>query len=277
MKNKMKKQIIIAISFLLIGLPFCYMGGKVQAKGKTQSVVMKRLQAVRKDFPDRSRINSYITVNEFSGGGCNALVMYATLKIFHNAYVPGSDTYRRVGKTTSTKSNRAMRKLFKKAKVGDVVRWRKDYANSHFAIFLSENSKGIYLYEANFGSRNKVWYKHFWAWDKMKSWPKGGANKVNVYRSKNYNKVNKKKSAINYKKGDEIVIQGLCYRIKKTNAIDGVAKWIGYESGSEGKKIPKYLCVNRDIGDELNSNEDSYGASSKKRGRNAQIVYRVEK
>lgn len=182
-----------------------------------------------------------------------------------------------MGKTTSTKNVTGMRKLFRKAKAGDVVRWRKGYADSHFAIFLSGNAKGVYVYEANFGSRNKVWDKHFWPWSKMRIWPSGGADKVNVYRSKNYNQVNQKRAAKNYKAGDEFSVQGIRYRVKKANAITGVVKWIGYESGSEGKKIPKYLYVNRDIGDEVNSNRESRGGSSEKGGKNVQIVYKVKK
>lgn len=279
MEKNMRKPVGIMILFLLIGLFACQPNGEIQAKGNTQSVVMQRLQAVRKDFPNQSRINAWITVNGFSGGGCNALVMYTTLKIFHNAYVPSEDTYKQVGKTVSTKSNKAMKRLFENAKPGDVIRWRKGYTDSHFAIFLTGSTKGIYVYEANFGSRNKVWYRHFWAWKNMRKWPKGGASKVNIYRSKNYNLVNKKKAAVNYKKGDEIVVKGLRYRVTKAGTITGTVKFVGYDLGTkkEGKKIPKYLYVNKDTGDDINSNVGSSGGQSKKPGRNAQIVYKVKK
>lgn len=274
MKRKKGRKILVCLLVML-----CVSGIRNPCT-KAKTVVEKRLAAVRNDYPAGSRINSYISVNEYNGGGCNALVMYATLKIFHNAYVPGENTFRKIGKTASTKSNKAMRSLFKKAKPGDVIRWRKGYTDSHFAIFLAGNTKGVYIYEANFGSRNKVWYKHFWAWKNMRKWPKGGANKVNVYRSKNYNQVNRGKAATNYKKGDEFVVEGLRYRVTKAGAITGTVKFVRYETeiaDTDGKKIPKYLYVNKDISSKVNSNEESHGGSSKKSGKNAQIVYKVKK
>ncbi len=94
----------------MLSLPAIFSSMHSQAK----SVVEKRLEAVRKDYPQESKINSYISVNGYSGGGCNALVMYATLKIFHNAYDPSCDTFRKIGKTASTNSVSAMRTLLKK-------------------------------------------------------------------------------------------------------------------------------------------------------------------
>ena len=56
-----------------------------------KTLVEKRLEAVQKEYPDESYFKEYVTVDGFSGGGCNALVMYTTLKVFHNAYVPYCD------------------------------------------------------------------------------------------------------------------------------------------------------------------------------------------
>jgi len=175
-KNTIGKIILIVGILCLIPLP-------VNAK----TIVEKRLEEVVKEYPDKSVMNNLVWVNGTEGGGCNALVMYTTLKVFHNAYVPGVNTFSQIGKTTSTRNVSDMKKLFKKAKIGDVIRWRNGYTDSHFAIYLSSNKSGVYLYECNFGKKNKVWYKHFWAWNNMKTWPSNGANKVNVYRSKNYN------------------------------------------------------------------------------------------
>jgi hypothetical protein len=257
-------------------LLFVFAGICLSSTCQAKTVVEKRLSAVKREYPNGSRLNGDIYVNGTSGGGCNALVMYATLKIFHNAYTPWCNTFNRVGKTASTRKTGAMKKLFSKAKVGDVIRWRRGYTDAHFAIFLSSNKNGIYIYESNYGAKNKVWYKHFWPWQYMKSWPAGGANKVNVYRSKNYNKVNQKAAAKNYKKGAIFVVKGIRYKVTKAEAISGEVKFVGYEDGYEGKKIPKYLYVNKDLDSSVNTNDESYGGGSKKKGRNAQIMYKVK-
>ncbi|MBE5936895.1 MAG: hypothetical protein E7265_02565 [Lachnospiraceae bacterium] len=245
-----------------------------------KTLVEKRLEAVQKEYPDESYFKEYVTVDGFSGGGCNALVMYTTLKVFHNAYVPYCDTYTQIGKTTSTKKISAMKKLFKKAKPGDVIRWRQGYSDAHFAIFLSANDDGICVYENNWGAKKCVKNNHFWKWENMKTWPSGGpekgADKVNIYRSKNYKKVNQKKSATNYKKGDNIVVDGICYEVISVTPIGGTVKFVSYEIGSENKKIPKFLYINKDAGDLFNTNEGNDSGSSKKKGINTQILYQIK-
>ena len=153
MVNYMRKMktIIFAVLFSIMFVAIC--GGfsqTIQAK----SVVEKRLEAVRKEFPQNSFIHASVNVNGTSGSGCNAIVMYATNKIFHNAYDPKENTFRQIGQTTSTKNIVKMKKLFKKAKVGDVIRWRQGYTDRHFAIYLSSNEQGVYLYESNFENKN---------------------------------------------------------------------------------------------------------------------------
>lgn len=247
----------------------------IQTNAKT--VVEKRLEAVAKEYPDQSVMNDMIWVNGTGGGGCNALIMYATLKIFHNAYVPSADTYSQIGKTTSTSRTADMQKLFKKAKVGDVIRWRSGYTDRHFALYLSGNANGVYVYECNFKTKNKVWYKHFWAWNNMKTWPSGGADKVNVYRSTNYKKVNKKKAACNYKKGDEFEIAGCRYCVTQAGVISGKVRFVGYVDAEQEEPIPKYLYINRDVTETVNCNDESGGGSNAKCALDAQYLYKVER
>lgn len=274
MVNYMRKMktIIFAVLFSIMFVAIC--GGfsqTIQAK----SVVEKRLEAVRKEFPQNSVIHASVNVNGTSGSGCNAIVMYATNKIFHNAYDPKENTFRQIGQTTSTKNIVKMKKLFKKAKVGDVIRWRQGYTDRHFAIYLSSNEQGVYLYESNFKTKNKVWYKHFWAWKYMKTWPTGGADKVNVYRSKNYEKVNSGEAAKNYAVNSKFTVNGIVYQVLKTEPLGGRVKVISFEDESTDKKIPKQLFVNR-TEDGCNSNEESYGVySAKKRNISEQLTYEV--
>lgn len=258
---------------IVLVLAFCF----IPARANAETVVEKRLSAVVSEYPDGSVMNDSVCVNGMEGGGCNALVMYATLKMFHNAYDPGQDTFSQIGKTTSVTDVSSMKKLFQKAKVGDVIRWRKEYTDSHFAIYLSHNDKGIYVYECNFGKKNKVWYKHFWAWKYMKTWPSGGANKVNLYRSNNYDEVNKKKAALNYRKGDVFEIQGSQYRVIKNGAIEGVVKFVGYIDSVQPKAVPKFLYINRKATNGENCNDKSGGSASRKCRLNAQFMYRVKR
>ena len=266
MKNTIGKIILIVGVLCLIPLP-------VNAK----TIVEKRLAEVVKEYPDKSVMNNLVWVNGTEGGGCNALVMYTTLKVFHNAYVPGVNTFSQIGKTTSTRNVSNMKKLFKKAKIGDVIRWRNGYTDSHFAIYLSSNKSGVYLYECNFGKKNKVWYKHFWAWNNMKTWPSNGANKVNVYRSKNYNQVNKKKAALNYKKGDVFEVDGNQYKVIKAGVISGKVRYMRCVDSEYEGKVPRYIYVNKDVTKTINCNDDCGGGSSKKVGINAQYIYKVER
>ena len=263
----------IVIWMLII---LCVFPITVNAKGKSE--VAKRVAIVQKEYPNNSKFNGWVSVCGESGGGCNGLVMYTTLKVFHNAYTPGCNTYKHIGKSTSTKNTKALKKLFKKAKVGDVVRFRNGYTDAHFAIILSVSNQGAYLYEANFGSKNKVKNKHLWSWSVMKSWPAGGATRVDIYRSKNYDKVNKKKAAKNYCKGQTIVVEGLKYMVTKNSGFGGEVKLIGVEENyymDDVIRIPN--CIFADNIDEkgLNCNYSVESEYGKGKNLSHQMTYKV--
>ena len=233
---------------------------KTEAAGQ----ISKRLAQVKKDFPQGSRINRWITVpsitlengfptiREWDTGGCNALVAYATMKIYHNPYVPGTKSYKKVG-TAKTSSTGAIKKLFKKAKKGDVVRWHKGGQEFHFAIYLSKDGSGIKVYEANFGPKNKVWYNHKWPYGKMKAWTHG-ATQVRVYRSKNFSKVDKGKAAKNLAKGSTFTHKGITYKVTKAGIRNAQVKVIA-KSSSAGK-VPKAIGLNYDNIDSLLKSPD---------------------
>ena len=252
----------LAIS-LALALMLCPLTAQqTQAAGQ----VNKRLAQVRKDFPQGSRINKMITVPsivnmngfptymDFSNGGCNALVTYATLKIFHNPYVPGSNSFKKIG-TAKTGSTSAMKKLFKKARKGDVIRWHKGSSHHHFAIYLSHNGSGVKVYEANFGPKNKVWYNHTWPYKSMNSWAHG-ASQVSVYRSKNYNKVNKGKEAKNLSKGKTFTYDGITYKVTKAGIRGATVKVVS--KTADAGKVPKAIGINYDTSDRLIRFGNSY-------------------
>ena len=249
--------------FLVLTILLCPLTmQKAEAAGQVKS----RLAQGKKDFPGGSRINEMITVPsivnqngfptcmDFTNGGCNALVTYATLKIFHNPYVPGSDSFKKIG-TAKTGSSSAMKKLFKKAKKGDVIRWHKGSGHRHFAIYLSHNGKGVKVYEANFGPRNKVWYNHTWPYKSMKSWSRG-ATQVSLYRSKNYNEVNKGKAAWNLSKGTTFTYDGITYRVIKAG-IRGAMVTVVSKTATAGT-VPKAIGINYDTSDRLLSFGNSF-------------------
>ena len=242
---------VVALSLLMIPQT-----QEAQAAGQ----VNKRLKQVMKDYPDGSHINKMITVpaivNErgFPGlrtiinGGCNALVAYTTLKIFHNPYVPGAKSYKKVGKTARTGSTASMKRLFKKAKKGDVIRWHSGRTHYHFAIFLSRNGSGVKVYEGNYGGKNQVRNHHQWNWDSMK-YRTHGAKNVSVYRSKNYGKVNKGKAAKNLGKGKTFTFKGITYKVTKSGLRKGQVKVISKDR-TVGKK-PKAIGINYDTSKRL--------------------------
>lgn len=275
----MKKRLGRRVFCCLILLSFlCVTENIYIPKAEAKTIVEKRLAEVKKYYPGGSRINSYVSDGEgFSGGGCNALVMFTTMRIFHAPFVPYSKAYKRIGKAASTKRPGKMRKLFKKAKVGDAIQWSKAYKDTHFAIFLSSNSRGVYLYEANFHSRNLVWDKHFWAWKNMRTWPAGGADKVSVWRFKKYNQVNRKKCACNFKKGKTFTVSGICYKVIQSGQVQGKVKVVGYKDSASKKKIPKYLYLRLTEKKEIDSYEKGYHSFSKNKNANAQVTYQVVK
>lgn len=263
--------------FLLLLLCVCFMCPlAVEAKSKTE--VEKRIERVQKEYPNKSTFDGYVSVPGFTGGGCNGLVMYTTLKVFHNVYTPECDTYKHIGKSTSTKNTTALKNLFKKAKIGDVVRFRNGDTDAHYAIFLSDTSEGVYLYEGNFGGPNVVRVNNFWRWSVMKTWPAGGATKVDIYRAKNYDKVNKKKSAKNIAKGKAIEVDGLKYVVTKNSGFGGEVKLVGVVEDyyyDATIKVPNYIFVDNMSEKGLNCNysgEASYGNSE---NLNYQLTYKV--
>ena len=193
----------ISMIFALV-LAFSVFPSDVSAATKT--VVESRIEEVRKVYPQDSAFDEWVRVTQgWEYGGCLGIVAYATEKVFHNVYFEGSSGYKKIGEV-STSSSAKMKNLFKKAKPGDVIKWSKNGKGAHYAIFLSDKSDGIYIYEANFGGPNQVWYNHFWRWGVMKEWPEGGADKVSVWRSENYDAVNKKKDARKIKVGTVLTV-----------------------------------------------------------------------
>ena len=125
---KKSKKMCLLFSCLLL-LAFASLPREADAA----NVVTKQISEIKKVYPQGSRINKWVVVpsivnkngdvyySSIYNGGCNALVAYVTMKVFHNPYVPYSTSYKTIG-TAKTSSPSAMNKLFKKAKPGDVVR-----------------------------------------------------------------------------------------------------------------------------------------------------------
>lgn len=242
---KIRRIIVVLLS---MGLALGSFGAP--AKAVSASVVTSRLQKVRKEFPNKRRINQKVLTNTFHvyqgneypgawNGGCDALVSYTTLKIFHNAFQAGAKSYTKVG-SASTKSKSKMSRLFQKAKAGDVVYWSKGKKERHAAIYLKRSSKGIYVYEANFGSKNKIYYNHLWKYGNMKSWSHG-ATTVGIYRSKNYKKVNQKKAAKKLSKGSVFTVNGVTYKVISNEYKCGKVKVVRKESYA---RAAKYVGLN---------------------------------
>ncbi len=252
---------------------FCPMS----AEAKRQSEVSKRLGKIQKEYPDNSRFDDWVSVENWTGGGCNALVMYATLKVFHNAYTPDCSTYRRIDKSASVMDNSDMKRLFYKAKAGDVVRFRNEKEDTHFAIFLSSSDYGVYLYEANFGSKNRVKDNNFWPWWAMKDWTSGGATEVEVYRSKNYNQVNQKKAARNCEKGSRLTVEGITYEVTKNAGFGGEVKVVRLEDYYDSSTLRIPDCIFTDNMSEQGWNCNYSGEADYGQGKNInyQLTYKV--
>lgn len=230
-------SILLALTLMLGMFPMQSMAAK-------KTVVESRLAEVQEVYPQDSAFDEWVRVtNWLEYGGCTGLVAYATEKIFHDAYYDGSDSYTQIGKA-STSSTDKMKKLFKKAKIGDVIKWSQKGEGTHYAIFLSDSSTGVYIYEANFGGPNQVWYNHFWRWGVMKEWPVGGANEVYLYRAENYNAVNNKKAALKTPVGTVLTVnEELNLQVKVVdNSIHNGAVVVldGYAAGT---KIPKGISL----------------------------------
>lgn len=253
---KKSKRYLLLFSCLLL-LAFASLPQEANAAG----VVTKRIREIKKIYPQGSKINKWVlasTLIDRDGdihyssaynGGCNALVAYVTMKTFHNPYIPYSAAYKTIG-TASTKSPSSMKKLFKKARQGDVVRMFNSRGECHFGIFLSTTGSGIKLYEANFGSKNKVWYNHLWKWGNIKSWSHG-ATKISVLRSGNYNQVAAGKAAKKYKKGAIFTIKGITYKVTKNSIKGGQVKVIA--KTADAGSTPKAIGINKDMAAYLRS------------------------
>ncbi|MDD6653922.1 MAG: hypothetical protein PUH88_00475 [Lachnospiraceae bacterium] len=258
MKKNMKKKVFLFFCLLLLGIV------SLPQDISAANVVSKRISEIKKIYPQGSKMNKWVLgstlvkqkgevyCTTIKNGGCNALVTYVTMKIFHNPYVPSSTGYINIG-TASTTSPSSMNVLFKKAKPGDVVRMYNGNDECHFAIFLSRSNSGIKLYEANFGSKNKVWYNHLWKWNNIKSWSHG-ATKISVLRSNNYAKVVSGKAAIKYKKGAVFTIDGITYKVKKNSIKGGQIKVISKEANAG--KTPKAIGINKGTAEYLRSVAD---------------------
>lgn len=168
----------------------------VESSATTGKVyVKKQIREIAKKYPDGSKFNRKVEYYDSGmdamvkvAGGCNGFVAYVTNKIFGEAYSDSeAESYKVLG-SASTSNNKKMKKLFKKAKIGDVILWYSKSGRRHMGLFMSYSSKGVKVYEANFGGKNRVRYNHLWPWKKMKTWPTGGASKVLVARYKKYNK-----------------------------------------------------------------------------------------
>lgn len=209
----MKKFCRICSLLIMVVFAMSINSTSVKVSSKSKTIVEKRMDEIVKKYPNHSffkesvRFVTYKLGNTYihHAGGCNGFIAYVTRKIFHKAYRFGTKDYKKIG-SASANSDTKMRKLFKKAKCGDVIVWTQKGDSTHYAIFLNNSNDGVYVYEANFGKYNEVWFNHFWSWKVMKDWPGRGADKVSVFRSKNYSAVNNKKAAINYKVGKVITI-----------------------------------------------------------------------
>lgn len=233
--------------------------------------VSQRLAEVRKDFPNNSRINKKIeiwTVCDDEGGwpalqgsvngGCNALVTYVTMKVFHEPYVPGAASYKKIGKTVNGKNRSSLAKLFKKAKKGDVIRIHNGTTDYHFAIFLSRTSKGVRVYEGNVGGKNRVKYNNLWTWGNTGYWKKN----VSLYRCRNYKKTDSGKAALNLKKGAEFTYKGITYKVTKAGIRQASVRVISKDENAG--KTPKAIGINYETANRLitygTEDWDSYAA-----------------
>ena len=265
------RTIFLLWSFIVAGSFWGLCSFKAVAKSRGE--VAKRLAKIQREYPEDSRFDGKVTVGRWTGGGCNALVMYATLKVFHNAYTPSAGTYQLIGCAKTSKKSK-LKKLFRKAKIGDVVRFRSGKEDTHFAVFVSYGIEGIRLYESNFGLPNRVKNKNLWRWHDMKSWPVGGATHVEVYRSKNYTEVDRKQAAKNYPVGTVLLVDGFRILIIKNTYFGGEALLLSdADSLSIGR--PRYVFVDNkmELGGMCNySGCIVYG---KKKNLNYELTYRI--
>lgn len=190
----------------------------VQAAG-----VEDRIKAVSGTYPNGSYYNSYEEVvlqkngirQSIIGHECAGFVMYVTRQVFQDTYYNGSPSYRQVYKTVSTKDTKEMKRLFARAKIGDVIRWTGS-GGRHQAIFLKKSSRGIQVYEANFGNDyNRVWYHHMWNWNNRPLWT-GTSSNVSVFRYKKYAQIDRMIQKVSLNKKSLSLKKGKKFKLKAT-------------------------------------------------------------
>ena len=231
------------------------------------SVVSSRIAQVKKVYPQNSKISiQRVMLDPYYRsdlGGCNALVGYVTQRVFHSPFGATYDKslYKKLG-VAKVSSSSAMKKLAKKAKLGDVVVVgpKSDWKDgNHYMIFEKYSSSGIYVYDANFGSKDKVWTHHLWPWSRMKSWSHGGTY-LRIYHAKNYAKVNKHKAAKKLKKGKKITVDDIVYKVTSNTINKSTVKFVKKLDSSA--KVAKYIGVNADFANRWGS--EKYTSYKKK-------------
>ena len=193
--RRSKRMLVVIAIFMASVMGVAGIGANsyvLAASGK--AYVKREIKKIKNKYPDGSTYNHTFEYYDpgmdatiISSGGCNGFVAYVTKRIYGSVFTEWGDYDYKVVGDVSTSSIQKMKKLFKKAKIGDPIVWYTENDCRHMAIFMSCNSKGIRVYEANFGGKNKVRYNHQWDWKYMKSWPKGGAKRVLVEHYRGYN------------------------------------------------------------------------------------------
>lgn len=232
---------VLLVTVLLCGaLP-------LSATAASKSVVQKRIEAIAKIYPQNSAFDEWVQVGRHDFwiqeyGGCSGLMAYVTKKVFGTPYCcKNCGGYTSIG-SAATSNTAAMKKLFAKAKLGDVIEWTKGSQVAHHAIFQSDNANGVKLYEANFSGPNRVWYNHQWPWYGMKTWPAGGADKVTVLRADNYNAVNKGKSAKEPAKGKVYTLDTVSkLKVQVVTSAIGNSYAVVKSGYKKGTKLPTYV------------------------------------
>lgn len=199
-----KKKAVCRVIAVLWATIFLF--GTLAPESVQAAAVANRIKAVSGTYPNGSYYNSYETVTvekngyqqSIIGHECAGFVMYVTRQVFQDTYYTGSPSYRQIYRTVSTKNTSEMKRLFSRAKIGDVIRWTGN-GGRHQAIFLKKSNLGIQVYEANFGNDyNRVWYHHLWSWNNRTLWTSTASN-VSVFRHKDYAKIDRmvKKVSLN--------------------------------------------------------------------------------
>lgn len=215
-KGHRRRAVICAGMAIFTILSVCLPLENVQA-----ALVADRVRAVTGTYPSGSYYNDYMAVSyvkngeyrTYIGHECAGFVMYVTDKAFQEPYYNGSPSYHKIYKTVSTKDTKEMKRLFAKAKIGDVIRWTGRGGN-HQAIFLKDFPVGIHVYEANFGNDyNRVWYGHLWPWDNQSLW-RGTSSCVSVFRYKDYAKIDRAVKKVSLDKKRLVLRKGKKSKLK---------------------------------------------------------------